>query len=462
MKAKNANRLRSLLGRATLWGATVGSLVAAAWSTPVGAQVAPPTAAPPSAAGNDTAHHGAAPTNQQLAQVAVWLGKPDPKVPFGVPVDFWKAIVPADNAQSVQRIELGRRLYFDTRLSKDGTLACATCHDATRGFTDRRATSEGINDQIGKRNAPTTMNALFFASQFLDGRAPTLEEQAKLPIVNAIEMGQPNGEAAVKNIENDPDYKRMFQEAYGRPPNFDDLARAIAAFERTLVFLDAPFDRFLAGDEGAISQSARAGWALFNGKARCNSCHQMNSVMPIGTNNKFHNIGVSARHQNFEDLAKKGLAALAKDSSKEAIDDLALQTDLSELGRFVVTRNRSDIGAFKTQQVRNIGVTAPYMHDGSLPTLWDVMDHYNTGGERNPFLDGGIEPLNLSDAEINQMVDFLFTLTDSRLTAQNDAERTRQQALAVKQRPFKNEALATRKILVFQSQPSAAGKEQKP
>src|SRR5262249_28100709 len=156
----------------------------------------------------------------------------------------------------------------------DGTVACATCHDTSRGLTDRRATSEGIGDKIGQRNAPTTMNALFYYTQFWDGRAPSLEEQAKLPIVNPIEMGQPDGAAAVAAIQGDPEYQRMFEAAYGHAPGFDDLARAIAAFERTLVFLDAPFDRFLAGDPKAIDDDAKAGWALFHGRGRCTACHQ--------------------------------------------------------------------------------------------------------------------------------------------------------------------------------------------
>ncbi|HEU4583791.1 MAG TPA: cytochrome c peroxidase, partial [Polyangiaceae bacterium] len=296
-----------------------------------------------------------------------------------------------------------------------------------------------------------TLNALFFSTQFWDGRAPTLEDQAKLPITNPIEMGMPSGDAAVAAIADDPEYKKGFQDAYGRAPNFDDLGRAIAAFERTLVFLSSPFDRFAQGDPNAISADARAGWVLFNGRARCGSCHQMNSSNPIGTDNRFHNIGVSARHQDFEQLATKGLQALAQGKSRETIDRLAIETDLSELGRFVVTEDRADIGAFKTSQIRNVGVSAPYMHDGSLQTLWDVIDHYNKGGEVNPYLDGGIEPLNLTETEVDQLVAFLFSLTDDRLAQQNEAERTRQSALAKTQRPFRDTALASRKVFPFEA-----------
>jgi cytochrome c peroxidase len=375
---------------------------------------------------------------------------PPSGAPAGIEPSFWKFIVPTDNAGNETRIALGRKLYFEPRLSKDGTVACATCHDVSRGLSDRRGTSEGIGDKLGRRNAPTIMNAALFSSQFWDGRAATLEEQAKLPIQNPIEMGQPDGNAALAGIKNDADYQKAFKDAYGRGINFDDLARAIAAFERTLIFLDAPFDRFIAGDSKAIDDEAKAGWVIYNGKGRCTACHQISSSSPIGSDNRFHNIGVSARHQDFEALAKKGLDALAKDASKETIDKLALETDLSELGRFVVTRNRGDIGAFKTSQVRNVGITAPYMHDGSMATLWDVIDHYNKGGEANPYLDGGIEPLALSEKEVDQLVAFLFSLTDMRFDADNKAELARQKKIAAGKRPLRDDAAAQRKVLPFE------------
>jgi cytochrome c peroxidase len=416
------------------------------------APATPPPARAPVVSGGGNAPHGALAMERQLAQLEAWIGAtPRVQRPSSVSPSFWSMLLPTDNAQPTEaQIALGRKLFFDPRLSKDGTVSCATCHDVSRGFADRRALFEGFGDNVGRRNSPTVLNALFFSTQFWDGRAPTLEEQAKLPITNPIEMGQPDAAAAVAAISGDPSYASAFQAAYGRGVNFDDLARAIAAFERTLVFLDAPFDRFARGDAGAISADARAGWALFQGKGRCTSCHQISSSSPLGSDGRFHNVGVSARHQDFEALAKRALAALEKDSSAQAIDELALQTDLAELGRFVVTRNRADIGAFKTSQVRNVGVTAPYMHDGSMATLWDVMDHYNKGGEANPYLDGGMEPLALSELEINQIVAFLFTLTDDRLAEQNRSEWERQRAIAAKRRPFRDDALAQRKVLLFE------------
>jgi cytochrome c peroxidase len=159
---------------------------------------------------------------------------------------------------------------------------------------------------------------------------------------------------------------------------------------------------------------------------------------------------VSARKQNFEALAAQALGILSKNNDTAALDKLAIQTDMSELGRFLVTKQRQDIGSFKTEQLRNVGLTAPYMHDGSLHTLWDVMDHYNKGGETNAYLDGGIEPLNLSESEINDVVAFLFSLTDRRFTAQNETALREQQQLAAKNRPFRDNALAHREMLPFE------------
>jgi cytochrome c peroxidase len=384
---------------------------------------------------------------QRLAKLVPSVAAP----PSGIDPVAWASVyVPAGNELTADRIALGRKLYFDTRLSKDGTLACATCHDVSRGFTDHRSVSEGIGDHLGKRSAPTTMNAALMQTQFWDGRAPSLEEQAKLPILNPIEMGHPDAASAMAAVNTDPAYVGLFQKAYGRAPNYDDLGRAIASFERTLIFLDAPFDRFAAGDSRAISAAAQRGLDLFNGKARCVSCHMINSSNPLGTDNLFHNIGVSARTQNFEALAGKALGVLKENSDTGALDKLAIETDMSELGRFLVTKKRGDVGAFKTEQLRNVGLTAPYMHDGSLKTLWDVMDHYNKGGETNAYLDGGIEPLNLSESEINDVVAFLFTLTDRRFAAQNEEAIREQQTLAAKNRPFRDNTLAHRDVLPFE------------
>jgi cytochrome c peroxidase len=192
----------------------------------------PPDTKPTSSAGE--ASHGALAMDRQEAFLAGWLGaSASAAVPPGVAPSFWRGLVPPDNAPGEARIALGRRLYFDPRLSRDGTVACATCHDTSRGFTDCRSTSEGIRDQLGKRNAPTALNAVFFSSQFWDGRAASLEEQATLPIVNPVEMGQPDGNAAAAAISGDDGYRKAFQSAYGPQCELGDRgARAAHAAAR--------------------------------------------------------------------------------------------------------------------------------------------------------------------------------------------------------------------------------------
>jgi cytochrome c peroxidase len=395
--------------------------------------------------------HGAATMDYQMKELDRLLGAVDVTLPpAGFDPVVWEAFIPEDNKMTPERVALGRRLYFDPKLSRDGTVSCATCHDVTRGFTDQRKVSEGIEGQLGRRNAPITLNVVLLQTFFLDGRSPSLDHQAKMPIINPIEMCMAEGEAAAKAIGADPEYQAAFQKAYGRGPNYEDIGRAIGAFERTLIFMDSPFNRFLRGDSKAISEEATKGWLLFNGKGRCMTCHNMSPSNPLGTDNRFHNVGVSARHQDFESLARNALTVLKADPSEKTLDQLALNTDMSELGRFMVSKRREDSGAFRTSILLNIGITPPYMHDGSMKTLWDVLDHYNKGGEPNPFLDGGMEPLELSEDEINELVAFLFSLTDDRFAEENQKQMEEQRTLAEKERPFRDNDMAFRRTLAFE------------
>ncbi len=333
------------------------------------------------------------------------------------------AFTPADNPITDAKAKLGDKLFDDKRLSIDDTVACNTCHSPRTGFTTRTETSEGVKSQFGKRNAPTVLNAMFFSTQFWDGRAKTLEDQAKLPILNPIEMGQPNPEAVVAKLSAIPEYVEAFRDVFGHPVNWEDMSRAIAAFERTRLSSEAPIDRFLRGDDNALTPAQRRGWSLFNGKARCNTCHAFNPTLPLGSDDHFHNIGIAAHNQDFDELVSE---AETVSRSTEDIDRLALETNASELGRFLVTRNKSDIGAFKTPHLRDVVLSAPYMHDGSLPTLWDVVDHYNKGGEANPYLDGGIQRLGLTEEEIDDLVAVLDAFTSDRYKDQATEEMARQ------------------------------------
>ncbi len=395
--------------------------------------------------------HGDATVPQQIERLAeLRVSNPGERVPVGFDAEIWKRTIPAGEELTDDRVELGKKLYFEVRLSRDDTVSCATCHDVTRGFTDQRPVSEGIQGKLGRRNAPTTLNAALVRPVFWDGRAANLTHQAGMPILNPIEMGMPSATSVVDKLASIAEYPPLFEKAYGRPVNYPDLTRAIAAFERTLIFMDAPFDRWARGDQDAISSDAKEGWRLFNGAARCVSCHPINPGNPLGQDGSFHNIGVSARTRDFERLAKEALSALANGPPEIALDRLALATDLSELGRFLITKNRSDIGSFKTPQLRNLGVTGPYMHDGSLHTLWDVMDHYNKGGEDNPFLDGGIEALALSETQINQVIAFLLTLTDYRLLEDQGTAIEVQTKRAGSIRPFRDDESASRQRLGFE------------
>ncbi|MCI0599105.1 MAG: cytochrome-c peroxidase [Beijerinckiaceae bacterium] len=370
-----------------------------------------------------------------LAAVAAGTQTPGkPALPAGISSQIYALSVPPGSEPSAQLVALGEKLFNDKRLSVDDTIACATCHETGKGFSDHRgnsATSSGVQNQRGQRNAPTVLNAMFQESQFWDGRAATLEDQAKLPILNPIEMGQKSPEDVVAKVAKIPEYSAAFKSILGRDFTYADMAAAIAAFERTQYSGNSPFDRFLAGDPLAMSDSAKRGWALFQGKGRCSSCHAFNTVSPMFSDQKFHNIGIAAHKQDFAALARKAYG-IVKTGDMRQIDELALQTSYSELGRFLVTKNPADIGAFKSETLRNIGITAPYMHDGSLATLWDVMDHYNKGGVPNPFLDGGMQRLALSEAEIDDMVAFLFSLTDERFAEFDKEEVARQTSLKSK------------------------------
>jgi cytochrome c peroxidase len=347
-----------------------------------------------------------------------------PPVPL-FPLDVIKSFTPADNPITDAKAKLGDMIFDEKQVSADNSVACNTCHSPRNGFTTHTATSRGVGDQIGKRNAPSILNTVFYKTMFWDGRAASLEEQATLPILNPIEMGQKDPKDVVAKLSAMPKFVEAFQQVFGHPVNWEDIGKALAAFERTRLSTEAPFDRFLHGDEKALNASQLRGWALFTGKARCASCHSYDPALPIFGDNRFHNTGPAARPQDFSQLAKRAADTVATGSQAE-IDKLALETDYSQLGRFLVTKNREDIGAFKTPFLRDVLLTGPYMHDGSLETLWDVVEFFNKGGEQNPFLDAQMKPLGLTESEVDDLVNFLSALTSDRFADQRAAELDRQ------------------------------------
>jgi cytochrome c peroxidase len=336
-----------------------------------------------------------------------------------------KSFTPSDNPITDAKAKLGDMIFDEKRVSADNSIACNTCHSPRNGFTTHTETSRGVGDQLGRRNAPSIVNAMFYRSMLWDGRAATLEEQALLPILNPIEMGQKDPKAVVAQLAAIPAFVEAFQQVFGHPPNWEDMGKALAAFERTRLSTEAPLDRFLHGNKKALNASQQRGWELFTGKARCGGCHTYDSALPLFGDNRFHNTGVAALRQDFNQLAARATKSVAA-SNKPEIDKLALETDDSELGRFLVTQRREDIGAFKTPFLRDVLLTGPYMHDGSLETLWDVVEFFNKGGERNPFLDAEVKPLGLTASEVDDLVNLLGALTSDRFAELRAAELDRQ------------------------------------
>lgn len=290
------------------------------------------------------------------------------KVPKGLPAPT----IPADNPHTTSKVELGKQLYFDPRLSADNTVSCATCHHPTKGWSNGEAVATGVGGKKGGRSAPSIVNSAYGGLMFWDGRAGSLEDQALGPIQNPIEMNLTLAEM-VKRLNAIEGYRKQFLEVYGTEATPEAVAKSIAAFERTIISGDAPYDRFMAGDTTALSESAQRGLKLFTGKAHCSACHSGHSF----TDNAFHNLGVGI-------------------TSKEP-----------DLGREAISKLEGDRGAFKTPTLREIARSAPYMHDGHLETLEAVVDYYNDGGTANPHLDEEIFPLKLTPAERADLVTFL-------------------------------------------------------
>ena len=342
--------------------------------------------------------------------------------------------IPADNPQSAVKVKLGDKLFKDKRFSMTGEVSCATCHDPDKAFTDSPLkTSEGIHKLRGTRNAPTIINAAFFERMFWDGREPTLERQATQPLINPIEMGLPENYAPLLAlVRNDPEYQTLFKDAFGVSGNAVGLlqvSQAMAAFERTIISGNSPFDHwYFAGEKTAISESAQRGYKVYIGQGRCVSCHVISQNDALFTDNRFHNINVG--FQRIGDDARRFAVAFSSSKQRGVKVDEAVLADAksSELGRFAVNDAWTDLGAFKTPTLRNVERTAPYMHDGSLAKLEDVVEFYNKGGKVkdedpvNDYQSGGIRPLKLDDKQKADLVEFLKTLTSPEFAVQQRAD----------------------------------------
>ncbi len=328
-----------------------------------------------------------------LALLAVFGCKAKPsETPLGTPVSVHPPLglpavpIPSDNPPTTETIVLGRRLFYEPKLSKDDTLACAACHNPQHDFTDGQALSKGFGGAIGVRNAPTLLNVAYQPLQFWDGRALNLEQQAASPIADPIEMNQSH-EVSVTKLARDSVYREMFQKAFGSEDvTLGRIEKSLASFERTLLSGNSAFDRFeYGGDKNVLTPAQVRGLALFINpqKGNCAACHTLNPNYALFTDGKFHNIG--------EGVADDGT--------------------IKDPGRFHQTRIDSDRGAFKTPTLRNVANTAPYMHDGNLKTLRSVVDFYAGGGNSNPYLDKEMKSIHLSGQDRSDLVEFLNSLT---------------------------------------------------
>lgn len=295
-------------------------------------------------------------------------GKYELKIPLGLR----DMKIPADNPLTKEKIELGKQLYFDKRLSRDNSVSCASCHDPQKGWSNGERFATGIKGQVGGRSAPTIINSGYLSNQFWDGRATEVEGQALGPIQNPIEMDLKLPELTDRLNKIDG-YKQQFQKVFGTSATPEGVAKAIGAFERTILSGNAPYDKFVAGDKNALSEGAQRGMKIFFNKAFCSACHGG----PNFTDGAFHNIGVGM-------------------DKKEP-----------DIGRQAISKQLGDRGAFKTPSLREIARTAPYMHDGSLKTLEDVIEFYRKGGIANPQLDEEIFPLKVTDEEKKDLITFL-------------------------------------------------------
>lgn len=316
----------------------------------------------------------AAPAESSSAQTPP-AGTPyELKIPLGLP----PLEIPADNPMTVEKIELGKMLYFDKRVSKDGTISCATCHDPQMAWAEHTPTSKGIHEQIGGRNSPTVINAAYAAAQFWDGRAATLEDQAVGPVANPIEMGN-TMEGMIQNLEAIPQYREMFQKVFGTGVTPENFAKAVAAFERTVLSGDSPYDRFKAGQEDALTDAQKRGLELFENSG-CADCH----TPPLFSSYEYYNAGVGMDKENPDE------------------------------GRKAVTGEDHDMGAFRVPSLREVANTAPYFHDGSAATLEEAVALMAAGGKDNPHRSvefDTVREAQLTPEQQKDIVEFLKALS---------------------------------------------------
>lgn len=320
---------------------------------------------------------------------------------------------PEENPLTRKKVDLGRRLFFDRRLSPNNTLSCAMCHLPSQGFTSNELRlAVGIHGQSGRRNAPSLYNVAYQRSLFHDGRAATLEEQTRFPLTNSVEMGNPSMGYVVDKVRQLPGYEELFLEVFGEGVSVETLSKALASYERTLLSANSPFDRwYFGGEEGAVTAQVKEGFKIFSGKGGCISCHTVGKDVALVTDQGFHNTGVASLQLIPEETVEVELAEGLKVRMPRAQLNTVLTPLDKDLGRYEVTQDPQDLWRYKTPSLRNVALTTPYMHNGALLTLEEVVDYYNRGGTGAEGQDPRIQPLGLTTGKKQALIAFLKSLT---------------------------------------------------
>jgi cytochrome c peroxidase len=351
-----------------------------------------------------------------LAPLAAWTQAPPP-APLGLPA----MEVPPDNPLTAQKAALGRKLFFDRRLSPNGTMSCAMCHVPEQGFTAHElATPVGIEGRSVRRNAPTVLNAGWLRRLFHDGREISLENQVWGPLLAANEMGNPSIGYVIERIRSFADYAGRFEAAFGgKPVSAERIGAALATYQRTLAAGDSRFDRWRYGrDASALDRLEQQGFAIFGGKGRCAVCHLVGEEHALFTDHAFHNTGVGWRRgAGANARTRVQLAPGVHAELERKVLETFSEAPAKDLGRYEITLDPKDRWAYRTPSLRNVALTAPYMHDGSLPSLDAVVEFYDRGGIGNPELSPLVAPLGLAAGERAALVAFLKALTGSGIEA---------------------------------------------
>lgn len=329
---------------------------------------------------------------------------------------------PEYNVATAEKMELGRRLFFDRRLSLNDTFSCAICHIPEQGFTSNElATAIGFEGRSVKRNSPTIYNVAYYTMLFHDGREFTLEQQVWAPMLASNEMANPSIGYVLNKIQNIDDYDGLFEAAFeGKGPTMETVGMALAVYQRALVSANSRFDRWYYGnDKSALSEQEQRGFDLFMGKGNCSACHIVGNDYALFTDNQLHNTGMGYRESMGIGPAKKRVQlapGVFVDVDREVIESVRQQPKQNDVGRYEVTQNPYDRWKYRTPSLRNVALTAPYMHNGSLSTIRDVVEFYNEGGVPNELISPLIRPLALTAEEVDDLTAFLNSLTGDNVS----------------------------------------------